>query len=75
MIIINKTDKENWLNNSKMAVSGLSYSVECLTRKINNLYKCLSICDENKLEQMYNKLEQAERLLYEANAMGLREDN
>lgn len=75
MIIIYKTNNEHWLDNSKMAISGLSYSIECLTKRINNLYECLSICDENKLEQMYNKLEQAERLLYEANAMGLRKDN
>lgn len=73
--MINKTNKEHWLDNSKMAISSLNYSVEYLTERINNLYECLSICDETKLEQMYNKLEQAERLLYEANAMGLREDN
>lgn len=75
MITIYKTNNEHWLDNSKMAISDLNYSVECLTKRINNLYKCSSICNENKLEQMYNKLEQAERLLYEANAMGLREDN
>lgn len=75
MITVYKTNNEHWLDNSKMAITGLSYSVECLTKRISNLYECLSICDENKLEQMYNKLEQAERLLYEANAMGLRKDN
>lgn len=78
MVTVYKSDKEYMLDNIKMSIDGMMYSIDDINRRIMRikiLEKSMNIYSEEKLNIMYDKLETAERLLYECCSMGLREDN
>ena len=74
MTIVTKTNKEHWLDNLKMAQIVLDDETKELKDSIYALKDCIEQCDETKLVRMYEKIDMATRLIYEAKNMTLMED-